>query len=149
RGFHAFLTDLNVAGSMEHLVNVAEHDEGQFEAFENYYSKIDPRIPLIAAAPAGTSTQCTAMFDEDFVRHNELFQDFAIPHGIRYTLCAKPVQWDSMIVLTAVGRHHEHGDYSPGELATFSSVMRHFGRALQIRRRIEGLNEESLLREQA
>lgn len=56
--------------------------------YANYYIPIDPRNNMLNDAAVDKWLCCHHACDQNFVDHNEFYQDFLIPHGVRYGMVA-------------------------------------------------------------
>jgi DNA-binding CsgD family transcriptional regulator len=145
---HLFLLDRE-KNLIDNLAIVGRFSQKSLDNYTNYYGKFDPRGQYIAQQAAGSIVPCREICDTDYVKHSEIFQDFLLPNGLRYTIAATPAQRGPVAAIVGFMRPEQGGDYSELELAAFRPLMHHLGRALQLRWRLDGLYHEVFVREQA
>ena len=56
--------------------------------YANHYIAIDPRHNMIKGSAVAEWLCCHHSFDQNFVDHNEFYQDFFIYYGVRYAMIA-------------------------------------------------------------
>lgn len=82
-GFHLVGTDEDAARVYVNLA-VGPEVEGAVPDYQAYYSRCDPRLGLNGAT--GLVICCHDFVDDQFVGRSEFYQDFFIPHGLRYVM---------------------------------------------------------------
>jgi len=107
--------------------------------FANYYISIDPRVSILRDTVIDEWSCCHNSFDQNFVSHNEFYQDFFIRQGARYSMCAwvdDNEDYHSVLgVLRAVGQQpFDHVNQLAAQ--RFSS---HLQRALRLQRHTQSL----------
>ncbi len=111
----------------------------------NYYVKIDPRMQVMAAAKLHEWRYCTHYLDQQYVNHNEFYQDFLLPSGGRYAMGA----WinDSSSEKTVLGLHRCQGqpEFSEGERRIAEQFSRHLNRSLRLQQHTQALQDKAWL----
>jgi DNA-binding CsgD family transcriptional regulator len=145
---HLFLLDRE-KNLIDNLAIVGSFSQQSIDSYTNYYGKFDPRGQYIAQQAVGSIVQCREICDTDYVKHSEIFQDFLLPNGLRYTIGATPAQRGPVAAVLGVMRSEQSGDYSERELTAFRPLIHHLGRALQLHWRLDGLYRQAFVCEQA
>lgn len=99
----------------------------------------DPRVPLLLRSPVSAPLRCHEHLSERYVAHSELFNDFLIPNGVRYTygfhMDGTPGTSELLGIFRAPSEHpFEQSDDAP-ELAL---ITQHLGRAAKLRANTRG-----------
>src|SRR5665213_3391888 len=79
------------------------------EPYIQYYHKIDPRMILAKRMPEGVLYACHHHFDDEWVAHDETYQDFLLPHDIRYTAACTLMDNDQTHAVLGVLRSPRQG----------------------------------------
>ena len=111
----------------------------------NYYVKIDPRMSVMEKASQNEWRFCSTYMDQQFVNHNEFYQDFLIPSGGRYAMG----MWidDCAESKTVLGLHRSLSQpaFSEPEKQIADRFIGHIQRALRLQRHTKTLNEKAEL----
>ena len=111
----------------------------------NYYVKIDPRMQVMESAKLHEWRYCTHYLDQQYVNHNEFYQDFLLPSGGRYAMGA----WidDSQTEKTVLGLHRGEGqpEFSEGERRIAEQFSGHLNRSLRLHRHTKALEDKASL----
>lgn len=96
-----------------------------------HYSATDPRVGLALNGPKGEWFHCHEHFDENFVRNNDFYQSFLIPHGGRYASAFVLNEADDIIFLLALMRGSGSQPLMANDLALMNQFKHHFSEALR------------------
>ncbi|MGZ5009442.1 MAG: helix-turn-helix transcriptional regulator [Methylobacter sp.] len=115
------------------------------DAYADYYLPSDPRIPMILDAAVNEWRCCHHFFDQNFVDHNEFYQDFLIPYGARYGMVAivddNYDRFTTFASIRAVGQQ-PFDDTNQLAAQRFSG---HLQRVLRLQRHTQGLQTKAEL----
>jgi DNA-binding CsgD family transcriptional regulator len=108
-------------------------DSSHAEAVQKYserYWEIDPRRSFVDTLPPGLTYRCSSICDAAFVARDAFYQDYLIPHGLRYLIgsCLHRSAQQSVYV----GFNHGAGraDFSDEEASRFSMLGAHLQRTV-------------------
>ena len=124
-GFHLVGTDED-AGSISISLLGGPEVVGAGPDYQAHYSGIDPRLGL--SSPVGLLMCCHDFADDQFVRRSEFYQDFLIPHGLRYVIGGYIYRKGGKNIITAF--HHRMGRprFSQDKRDAASGFMYHLSR---------------------
>ena len=112
-------------------------DPRGLELYVAHYGQLDPTWPIIGAqTPLGQVASCTNFIDDDFVRKNEFYQDFLIPHGGRYLTGGRLFEDAAEIVGMSVHSGKKRGPLRENEVACFQAIWPSLMTATQVSRRL-------------
>ena len=111
----------------------------------NYYVNIDPRMQVMSTAKLYEWRYCTDYLDQQYVNHNEFYQDFLLPSGGRYALGA----WidEGVAEKTVLGLHRCQGQaqFSETERKIAEFFSSHLQRSLRLRKHTQALRDKAIL----
>ena len=108
-----------------------------YEAYSNYFLLFDPKRPLFETAGPGFLFNDAEHFDDAFIARDRFYQEFSIPHGMRYTLDLFAGRRGTREVYVAAMRPKRQGPFAPRDAARIRAAGNHFFRALNLRRQLE------------
>ena len=137
--FHSSVWDLRDG---QPLFSCATPDTAQLIAlYHGHFGAIDPRKGLADVLGPGRMFRCHDHIDARTVSHDEFYQDFLLPHGLRYmmggTVARLPGRDFTMAWLRARGLP----PFSDDELTFAGRLVPHLGRALQLTLRQQQLHD--------
>lgn len=100
--------------------------------YSDHYGAIDPRRRAGQAAPVGQMMVCHELFDDDYVRRSEFYNDFLIPHGGRFTVGTKLVEEASAAAIFSFHRNQRQGRFEPQHVRELERFIPHAVRAARI-----------------
>lgn len=113
--------------------------------YVNYYVKIDPRMNVMANTKIHEWRFCSSHMDQQFVNHNEFYQDFLIPSGGRYAMG----MWvdDGAEQKTVFGLHRSLGQaaFDDSDRMAAERFTGHLQRALRLQRHTQKLQDKAEL----
>ncbi len=101
-----------------------------------HYSRIDPRQKLVVGVRVGAIYACHQHFDERFVAHSEIYQDFLIPIGGRYSMIGKLADDDDEASTVGMIRPLDRGPFDDDDRARFHLLLPHIARAAWMHRKL-------------
>lgn len=111
----------------------------------NYYLNIDPRTDMMLNAAADEWTFCNRFHSQRFVDHNEFYQNFLIPGGVRYTMTGKvddnPDTFTVFGGIRAVGQQ----PFDDANLLAAKRFSGHLQRALRLQKHTQDLQVKAEL----
>ncbi|WP_150809083.1 helix-turn-helix transcriptional regulator [Pandoraea sputorum] len=94
----------------------------------------DPRVALMLQQPVGHAMRCHHHLSDRYVARSELFNDFLIPHGVRYTYGMHLDGADGTSELLAVFRAPDHAPFEDADDAPELEILtKHIARAARLR----------------
>ncbi len=105
--------------------------KGQQDALK-YYLRIDPRRRLLAGKPVGATLLCHEHFDDDFVRHDEFFQDYSLRLDRRYLMAVRLHQAGPTASILAILRSPRQGPFGPDQRALLQHLAPHLHRVARM-----------------
>jgi DNA-binding CsgD family transcriptional regulator len=110
--------------------------------YRSYYGAIDPRRQALDAYPTGVISLCHDLFDENYARKSEFYNDFLLPQGGRYMMATRLTASEEETVTLSLHRNARQGHFEGEEAGRFRRLMPHATRAAQISRRFARLRAE-------
>ncbi|AVF42248.1 hypothetical protein AL486_23175 [Pandoraea apista] len=94
----------------------------------------DPRVSLMLSQPVGHAMRCHHHLSERYVARSELFNDFLIPNGVRYTYGLHLDGADGTSELLAILRGPDRPPFEASDTAPdLDIITRHIARAARLR----------------
>ncbi|VVD98495.1 helix-turn-helix transcriptional regulator [Pandoraea anhela] len=94
----------------------------------------DPRVALMLRQPVGHAMRCHHHLSDRYVAHSELFNDFLIPNGVRYTYGLHLDGADGASELLAILRGPDHVPFEDADDAPELEILtKHIARAARLR----------------
>jgi hypothetical protein len=99
--------------------------------YTSHWAARDPLIPRMLSAPKsmGSLMLCHEYLKRREISQSEYYQDFLIPHGLRYQ--AAWVLEDSPATHAVIGLHRHHAEFERATLERWGTVIGHLQRAVQ------------------
>lgn len=122
-----------VSQSGAETFRMISHDEYEptVAAYAKHYGHIDPRRSHLDLAPPGGIYRCSEICDSSFVNRSEFYQDYYLPHGLRYVLgsCLFRDQHQSVYI----SFNHKFGreDFTDEEKKHFERFIGHVKRVIK------------------
>lgn len=104
--------------------------------YVNYYASVDSRIPWFATGTLGQWRPDQQRFDEAYVNHSEIYNDFLQPNGIKRVAVCKLRESPKIHEVLCVTRAHDAGDFSQAQLDRLAVYSRHLVQAARLRARL-------------
>lgn len=98
--------------------------------YEAHYGAIDPRAAVARSLPPGQWMLCHHRFDERFVQHDEFYQDFLLPEGLRYAAGGSLLHAGGWHYLIGLQRGPERGVFVAEDEALLRRLTPHLQRAV-------------------
>lgn len=105
--------------------------------YASHWGTFDPRVQRLASRPVGKVMRCHEEFDDAFVAGNSFYQDFMVPHGLRWSLAARfrgETGTDYVIVSM---RPPASKPYEPWTVNALLQLLPHVERSCAIAARLE------------
>lgn len=137
---HLFLTDVSsgqVTMSALGALPGQDPDPAGEASYISYFSRLDPRLPAIARFPLGRAVSCTELVNADTVRRSEFFNDFFLPHGVRWTALANFDAGRGTAGTCGVLRRPSAPAFDVDDMARFQAMLGHIARATKLQKRLE------------
>lgn len=137
---HLFLTDTasrQVTMSALGALSGEEPDPAGEAAYISYFSRLDPRVPAIARHPLGRAVSCTELVNANAVRRSEFFNEFFLPHDVRWTALANFDAGRGTVGTCGVLRRPRASSFTVDDVARFQTMLEHVVRATKLQKRLE------------
>jgi DNA-binding CsgD family transcriptional regulator len=116
---------------------------GTNELYRDYYGAIDPRRKLAQGLPVGKFLLCHRVFDEDFVRADEFYNDYLIPAGIRYLAGVRVFRSEEHDAMFGFFKNVGSDPFDDREVRTLQTLLPHLRRVAQVQHRLIALEAGS------
>ncbi|AJP58663.1 hypothetical protein UC34_20420 [Pandoraea vervacti] len=94
----------------------------------------DPRVALMLRQPVGHAMRCHHHLSDRYVARSELFNEFLIPNGVRYTYGLHLDGADGASELLAILRSPDHAPFEDADAAPeLETLTKHIARAARLR----------------
>lgn len=124
------LFGLTPTGEQTFLVMSDASHQDTVQKYSERYWEIDPRRSFVDALPPGKTFRCSSICDAAFVSRDAFYQDYLIPHDLRFLIgsCLHRSAQQSVYV----GFNHGAGraDFSDEETRYFSMLGTHLQRTI-------------------
>jgi len=104
------------------IADELHHGEGPYKA---YYHSIDPRRAYMEVKKNAPFTACHHHFDQRYVNRSEFYQDFVIPHGLRYIMGGNIFHSEDRDIFIAFNHVAGRPEFSREKLARASALQAH------------------------
>lgn len=111
---------------------ISDHDyESTVDAYAHHYGHIDPRRSHLDAAPLGGIYRCSEICDSSFVNRSEFYQDYYLPHGLRYVLGSCLLRDQHQSVYISFNHKLGREDFTDVEKKHFELFIGHIKRVIR------------------
>ncbi|AKM29953.1 hypothetical protein AB870_07285 [Pandoraea faecigallinarum] len=132
-GFHSVTWDRarHCATRDSHSLNASPD---LIREFVEKLAPTDPRVALMLRQPVGHAMRCHHHLSDRYVARSELFNEFLIPNGVRYTYGLHLDGADGTSELLAILRSPDHAPFEDADNAPeLEMLTRHIARAARLR----------------
>jgi len=123
------------------LAGTAYPDQSNTD-YINYFGSIDPRIKFFCQGAMNEWRRCHEVNNQNFVEHNEFYQDFFIAYDARYSMTGRVDeccdQYTILSVLRAVGQQQ----FDAAEQLAAQRFSGHLQRALRLQMHTQNLHDK-------
>lgn len=105
--------------------------EPTVEAYSHHFGYIDPRREHLERAAPGGTYRCSEICNSAFVNRSEFYQDYYIPHGLRYVLGSCLVRDEHQSVYISFNHKMGREDFTDQEKKYFDRFIRHVGQVIK------------------
>lgn len=138
--FHFFSLDLASATPNFGIVSDELPTQSLID-YDQYYGRIDPRRDIVAAMKPGELFVCHEHIDERFARRNEYYQDFLMPHDMRYAMGGSLARTESTDFFFALMRSGGKGHFTVEESQRMRRLVPHLQQAIGLFQQTSRLRE--------
>jgi len=107
------------------------------------YHAEDPVLRLLMAGEQGAWIETQKCHDEEFVATNFFYQEFLIPHGVRWISGSKVYEDESLMVLFTALRGVRERPFDAGEQQILSRAAHHVGNAIRSFRHVRTIQSQA------
>lgn len=101
------------------------------------WGALDPRAAAAAALPAGEVFRCHERFDDAFVASNGFYQDYLIPHGLRWSIAGVIDSSAGTTTLVAAARAPQAPRFEDWTAGLLRKLLPHFRAAAALRDQLQ------------
>ncbi len=83
---HLLILDKKTNIPIHNIFSGMSHDDEAVRQYIEHFYYIDPRQKAMNTLAVGDWLPCHHIFNQDFVNHNEFYQDFSLKQNIRFTM---------------------------------------------------------------
>jgi DNA-binding CsgD family transcriptional regulator len=102
-----------------------------------HWALADPRRQWLDREPMGQVLRCDQHLDSNFVSSSRFFQDFFLPKGLRWSLCARFPSGPGEVTAIAGARLASSPPFEEATAQTLRRLLPHLERAASIRLKLE------------
>lgn len=124
-------------------------DPADRERYLAHYVHLEPARLLLPRMQKGDVVACHDHFDDDFVRHDEYYNDFMIPSGSRYMLGTATRDSAHRALLVGIMHAPGQGPFEASQRTILSQLVLHLRWAVEMNRRLVPLQDSLRIAEQA
>ncbi len=110
--------------------------------FCGYHAK-DPVLRLMMAGDQGAWLVAHERLGDEFIATNPFYQDFLIPHGVRWVSGGKVYEDEFLVVLFAALRGVHDGPFEAGEQSILNRAANHVGTAIRSFRHVKTIQSQA------
>jgi DNA-binding CsgD family transcriptional regulator len=103
----------------------------------NHWGSLDPRAPSLASLPSGEVLRCHERFDDQFVAASSFYQDYFIPHGLRWSIGGVVDSCADTATAVAGVRAPDAPPFEDWAAATLRKLLPHFRKAASIKAKLQ------------
>lgn len=133
---HYLKIDLQRQSVLDTQISDAALYAGQ-SAYADYYVSVDSRLPWYSTGGVGEWRADQHIFDEHYVRHSEIYNDFLKPAGAKRAVTCQLRRTPNEFATLAIVRPHDAGDFQDAELQRLQLFTTHLVRATELRTRLD------------
>ena len=116
--------------------------------YHAHYGALDPRRSYTFGLPVGATMACHELFDADYVRASEFYNDYLHRWGWRYAMGCRLHEEDGQSVVIGLQRPSGQGPFQMRERQLLAAAQPHLARAFRVRR-VLSRNQDRATRRQA
>ena len=116
--------------------------------YHAHYGALDPRRSYTFGLPVGATMACHELFDADYVRGSEFYNDYLHRWGWRYAMGCRLHEEDGQSVVIGLQRPSGQGPFQMRERQLLAAAQPHLARAFRVRR-VLSRNKDQATRRQA
>lgn len=114
-----------------------EAHEGTHRHYTTHWANSDPRLRRLGGRASARVLRCHEHFDDVFVSSNAFYQDFLIPHGLRWSLVIGYESAPGVETFLVVMRTTDQPRFESWTAAVLHELIPHFERAAAIGLKLE------------
>ncbi|MDP3759094.1 MAG: helix-turn-helix transcriptional regulator [Ramlibacter sp.] len=131
-----FIRDIGTGAILASQVGDAAQ-EAMGRHYVSHWGAFDPRVKWLASRPANKVLRCHEQFDDAFVAGSSFYQDFMVPHGLRWSLAGRyPGEPGTETVIVNM-RPAGARPYEPWAANALLELLPHFERSGAIAAKLE------------
>jgi DNA-binding CsgD family transcriptional regulator len=115
--------------------------------YHAYYGALDPRRSYTFRLPVGATMACHELFDTDFVRTSEFYNDYLHRWGWRYAMGCRLHGEDGQSVVIGLQRPSGHGPFQRWERDMLAAAQPHLARTFRVRRVLSRTQDQATRRQ--
>ena len=130
------------------LFEAVSHDmvEPQLE-YHAHYGALDPRRSHTFGIPVGATMACHELFDADYVRASEFYNDYLQRWGWRFAMGCRVDAEDGKSVVIGLQRPAMHGPFGEAERVLLAAARPHLARAFRVRSALQDARDQAARRQ--
>jgi DNA-binding CsgD family transcriptional regulator len=133
-------------GLLTHSLLAETYFSVQGEAdYVNHYMAIDPRLCIITEGRLGEWLRCSDVNSENFVKHNEFYQDFLLYYGARYSMVGRLYEDEAQYTAIGALRATNQQPFGEAEKIAAQRFGSHFQRVLHLQKHTQALQTKAEL----
>src|SRR5215470_12349106 len=110
--------------------------------YEEHYGRLDPIIPRVMTAPAGTLLTESMVMPRAALDRTEFYQEWVRPQGYYSVLAGNFLHAGTGAGVVLVSRRQRDGDFAPRDRELLGMLLGHLQRAIRIHGRLASLYAE-------
>ena len=101
------------------------------EQYAQEYGRIDPRRHFVDSVPTGQTYRCSSICGPAFVARSAFYQDYLIPHDLRYLIGACLYRGERQSIYVGFNHGAGRADFTDEEHRHFSALGTHLKRTVE------------------
>ena len=118
-----------------HVADAAHEPIGRH--YVSHWGAFDPRVKWFSSRASNTVLRCHEQFDESFVAASSFYQDFMVPHGLRWSLVGRYQVEPGTETIILNMRPAASRPYEPWTANALLQLLPHFERSAGIAAKLE------------
>jgi DNA-binding CsgD family transcriptional regulator len=118
-----------------HVADAAHEPVGRH--YVSHWGAFDPRVKWFSTRSSNTVLRCHEQFDEAFVAASSFYQDFMVPHGLRWSLAGRYQAEPGTETVLLNMRPAAARPYEPWTANVLLQLLPHFERSFSIAAKLE------------